>query len=329
MIEFLHRIAFSLYFRLKTLKGELNFRRAVFTRSDFLSIPDRPDEIRLFLVVRNEELRLPYFFKYYRELGVDRFFVVDNASTDGTARFLLSQNNTHVFRTTQSYGKFNCGHTWLVSLLNRYGRGRWCLVVDADEIFYYPDCEQASLKDLARFLDEKGYGAIPSFLLEMYPRGPLSGADYRQGEDFLSTARYFDGDPIDIYKGDLYGGMRQRVFGVHPNLLKFVFLKYTKPVALKQGCHIVKRARIADGISGCLLHFKYFSDFVFRCEEEARREEHWNNAVEYKRYSEVFKKDPGRSMYFHGSEEFRGSAQLVNLGFMADNRGFSGLREKA
>jgi len=33
-------------------------------------IPNAPGEIRLFMVIRNESLRLPYLFKYYLQMGV-------------------------------------------------------------------------------------------------------------------------------------------------------------------------------------------------------------------------------------------------------------------
>ena len=48
-------------------------------------IPERK-EIRLFAIMRNESLRLPYFLEYYKNLGVDRFFLIDNNSTDGSVQ---------------------------------------------------------------------------------------------------------------------------------------------------------------------------------------------------------------------------------------------------
>ena len=47
------------------------------SRLDHNLIPDL-DEIRLFAKVRNEAKRLPFFLCYYRALGVDRFFIIDN-----------------------------------------------------------------------------------------------------------------------------------------------------------------------------------------------------------------------------------------------------------
>ena len=48
-------------------------------RLDTHGIPEDKSEIRLFGVVRNESLRMPYFLDYYRRMGVMRFFIVDSA----------------------------------------------------------------------------------------------------------------------------------------------------------------------------------------------------------------------------------------------------------
>ena len=44
----------------------------------------KPDDILVFSTLRNERRRLPFFLKYYRDLGVKHFIIVDNNSNDGT-----------------------------------------------------------------------------------------------------------------------------------------------------------------------------------------------------------------------------------------------------
>jgi Glycosyl transferase family 2 len=58
-------------------------------RLDKHRISEDKNEIRLFGIVRNENLRLPYFLDYHRSIGVARFFIVDNDSGDGTAVFSI------------------------------------------------------------------------------------------------------------------------------------------------------------------------------------------------------------------------------------------------
>ena len=60
-------------------------------RIDSHPIYDSRDEIRAFMTVRNEALRLPSTLRHHRTLGVDRFFVLDNGSTDGTLDYLAGE----------------------------------------------------------------------------------------------------------------------------------------------------------------------------------------------------------------------------------------------
>ena len=67
--------------------------RALAKGRELKAVQDRtqqidPDAILLFCTLRNEDQRLPYFLKYYRDLGIDHFLMVDNNSDDGGAEFL-------------------------------------------------------------------------------------------------------------------------------------------------------------------------------------------------------------------------------------------------
>jgi hypothetical protein len=88
-------------------------------RTDGKAIPGRAPgrEIRLFSKCRNEKLRLPAFLADYRKLGVARFFIVDNASDDGSAEFLCAQPDVHVFHTYGSFRAARGGTNWLIATL--------------------------------------------------------------------------------------------------------------------------------------------------------------------------------------------------------------------
>jgi Glycosyl transferase family 2 len=151
-------------------------------------------EIRLFGVVRNENLRLPYFLDYYRRMGVIRFFIVDNDSQDGTTKFLREQRDCCVFHTAGSYAATRFGLDWLNPLINQYGDGHWIVLADADEIFVYPHCEHANLTELCAWLDCRGYQGVFALLLDMYSNRSLHVVNYRRGEDFLTACNHFDRD---------------------------------------------------------------------------------------------------------------------------------------
>jgi hypothetical protein len=163
-------------------------------RLDTRSIPDDKSEIRLFGVVRNEILRLPYFFDYYRRIGVKRFFIVDNDSQDGTIEFLLAQQDCCVFHTALSFQAARCGVLWINSVMDQYADGQWIVIADADEILVYPRCEQAKLPEFCTWLDRHGYQGVFALLLDMYSNRPLHDVNYKRGDNFLFACNRFDRD---------------------------------------------------------------------------------------------------------------------------------------
>lgn len=298
-------------------------------------IPKARHEIRLFMKVRNESLRLPFLLEYYFNQGVDRVFVLDHGSTDNTRTLVLSKLNAHLFQVS---GPLTRHGIWFDVLLHRYGLGHWCVIADADEQLIYPHYETMKLRRLCDFLDENSFNALHCLLLDMYPGGPLEKADYQAGSDPLTAAPYFDAGAYttelkknyvpawEMYHSGpelLYGGMRQRVFGIKPCLSKFPLFRFTRGMHLSPGMHFIENAHVAN-IRGALLHFKYLQDFPLRVKESVEREEHWQKAKEYKAYLKTLG-DSAPSFYSPASAKYSGSGQLVDLGLMKGSPRFDSL----
>lgn len=319
------------YLSIKISRNNKRFLASLKLRKiDSVPVHCGPSEIFLFMIIRNESLRLPYIFKYYLSKGIDRIFVIDNASTDDSVSFLLSQKNTHVFQTNEKYA---CQPIWLDLLLRRYGRGHWCLVADADELFIYPCDEKLTLHDLSLFLEDEGSNALDCVLLDMYSDKPLKSICYKRSSDPLESVPYFDRSGYYqkkwwtaqnpwvssdyIYSGiaRTYGGVRKRVFGIEPCLSKFAFFKFKPCMFFSAGTHF------AEGISpsklqGALLHFKFLNDFPDVAIREAKREQYWKAAIEYKAYAAKLRRNPVINFYYNNSIRFDNSAQLVGLGII-------------
>ena len=133
----------------------------------------KSDDIILFSTLRNERIRLVYFLRYYRNLGVDHFIFVDNDSDDGTREFLADQPDVSLWTTKKSYKSARFGVDWLNWLQRKYGHKHWTLTVDVDEFLVFPFSDTRSLRALTDWLDASSILSFSAMLLDMYPKGRL------------------------------------------------------------------------------------------------------------------------------------------------------------
>ena len=94
-------------------------------RIDTGDILDEKSEIRLFAKIKNESLRIEHFLEWYRQLGVARFFLIDNESNDGTLEIIHNQPDCYVFQNVGNMADAKAGVDWITPLLNEYGVGHW------------------------------------------------------------------------------------------------------------------------------------------------------------------------------------------------------------
>ena len=168
------------------------FRHYALVRKDTKTIEINPQDILCCVVVRNEALRLPYFLSYYRQKGIAKFLVVGNNSNDDSLSYLLDQPDVYVWHSAYSFNRANFGAGWFELLLRRYGVDHWCLIVDADELLYDPECERKNNIRLCKELDRKNKRAFNAVLLDMYSDRAIKETLYTPGQDFLEVCPYFD-----------------------------------------------------------------------------------------------------------------------------------------
>lgn len=298
-------------------------------RRDGRCLAIAPDEILCCLVARDERPRLPYFLAYYRRLGVDRFFVIDNGSTDGSVEWLLGQPDVHVWHSELSFKRANFGSSWFELLLRRHGVGHWCLTLDADEFLLFEGAPERTLRQFCRDLDRRGKRVATGILLDLYSDRPVHETVYREGDDPLSLCRYFDRDyPATVYEQGgpyrnqdiIFGGVRQRVFPAeHDYLLsKSVLLRYQPDVVLNPGQHLTNiQAQYHAREEICLLHFKFFASFEHYARQEAERQVHAMGAEQYRAYTRKLDEEQSLVLYDPAhSVRFEGTAQLRALGLL-------------
>ena len=293
-----------------------------------------PDAILGFATVRNEALRLPHFLDHHRALGVDHFLVVDNDSDDGSADWLAAQPDVSLWSTAYGYKAARFGVDWLTVLLARHGHGRWCLTLDADELFLYAHHETRSLRALTEWLDRTDRRAMGALMLDLYPRGRVGAVRYRAGEDPLDAIAWFDaGNYVSLRQPRLQnlwvqGGPRARAFFAAdprraPTLSKVPLVRWNRRYAYVSSTHSLLPRRLNHVWSeegrraptGVLLHTKFLPNILAKSTEEKARRQHFENSDLYEGYYDALIGDP--VLWCEGSSRFAGWRQLEGLGLMS------------
>ncbi len=288
----MHRLAIKHSFELELRQNNLN--------------KIRKDDILLFSTMKNETFRLPYFLKYYRDLGADHFIFVDNDSTDGMMELLKDQKDVTVYYTNKSYKDSHFGVYWLNYLLKKYGTGHWCLTIDPDEFLVYPHMENRNLKGLTSYLDANHNKSLYAPLIDMYSDKPVNETYYKAGDEPLKVCPYFDklgykfqGFDSNYRYCRFKGGVRQRVFNaVNPNmspaLNKIPLVKWKKHYAYLYSTHVAIPRILNENnnpnlTTGALLHFKFIDGIIDKIATEIQAKQHWDDSYEYKQYDKVLK----------------------------------------
>lgn len=313
--------------------------RAIRKRRELKTIVNRTgkikrDDILLFTTLRNERVRLAYFLQYYRDMGVNHFFVVDNDSGDGSRQYLAEQPDVSLWTTEHSYKESRFGVDWLNWLQSKYGHKHWTLVVDVDEFLVFPFSDTRSIRALTDWLDASSIRSFAAMLLDMYPKGRIDALPYQSGQDPFEIAAWFDSGNYTIEMnprlGNLWiqGGPRARSFFTEnprsaPAMNKIPLVKWHRSYAyvssthslLPRGLNRVYEEFGGEKVSGCLLHAKFLHTFGAKAEEELARGQHYANSHEYKAYHAAMRENP--DLWCKWSEKYDDWRQLENLGLMS------------
>lgn len=133
--------------------------------------------IHLYALCWNEAPILPFFFRHYDSI-VDRYFIFDNGSTDGSLDLL--KGNTKV-----CVGAFSVeGPSFVLAAVDFYnqvwkqsrGLANWVIVCNVDEHLYHADLRAylASLSPRYSLVIAEGYEMVS----ESFPAGDLVLSDY-------------------------------------------------------------------------------------------------------------------------------------------------------
>jgi len=187
----------------------------------------------LLSVVRDELLLLPAFFRHYRAIGVARFVIVDNGSTDGSLEWLADQPDVELWQCPQGFRAAHGGMRWINHLMDVVD-AQWALYVDADEFIVLPS-EISDLPAFTALLDAQGCDAAAGFMLDMHPRRWADLQGFASGDDPGVACPLFTDDYCmvgDVASPwfDVAGGVRAVQFGTAERLRKVPLLRIASGV---------------------------------------------------------------------------------------------------
>jgi len=258
----------------------------------------------LFCCLRNEIHRIPHFLEYYRNLGVDHFFFIDNNSDDGFLEYMKEQKDVSVWFTKHSYRDSNFGMEWCNTILKDYGTNKWCITCDPDEFVIYPNIETRKLPELTEWMDSMNQKSLFTVMIDCYSDKSIEDTHLDQTGNPFIACPYFDKfNFVQQYNEEfgniwLQGGVRMRThFKFKPEKApaqnKVPLVKWQKDYYYVSSMHHLSEKSINCSIynddrfvSGALFHFKYISKFKEKVTEEMHRNQHYNSGAEYKRYNE-------------------------------------------
>src|SRR5215217_1978030 len=166
------------------------------------------DELVVVCLVRDGRAYVRSFVEHYTSMGVKHMVFLDNGSTDGTVEALKNYDNVTVLRSTLPFRRYKAAMKHY--LIERFGRGRWSLCVDIDELFDYPYSDMVGLVSLLMYLNERSYTAVVAQMLDMFPEEPLSDAtseESQEDEPLKERHRFYDTSNVH----------RQYYSGTHPD----------------------------------------------------------------------------------------------------------------
>lgn len=302
-------------YRLRHLFGS---RAAVSSRK--LIVPLKANDLPLIVVVRNEADRLTPFLNHYRELGVTRFAILDDRSTDGTAELLAGQADVDLFSSPITYSQADLGNRWRQRITQIYGQPRWYLMVDADEYLVYDGMDRHPLGALVDWLKQRKMTRLLAPMIDMYPGGNIWDVPFDPTLAPWRVADHFDASGYVISRTARYlkitGGPRTRLFDRQHKLTKFPLIYVDRPTIFTSIHSPLPYWRNYPDPLAALLHFKFFADFNDKAQIAVAEGQYWNGASKYRQYYEVSSGKAVLSAMSEQSMRYDGVQSLVKTNLM-------------
>lgn len=278
----------------------------------------KDNEVILLCVVKNDLERIKMVYSHHKKLGVKKFVILDNNSSDGTLEWICTKSDIDVYQTEEKFNSLR-KYGWINKLISIYGMNRWYLYVDSDELFVYDNCENKDIHNLIDTMHEKKFYRMGVAMIDMYSeRGIYKPVALNKKID--EELIYFDTNSYnvtEIYKGtSITGGPRERVLGkserTSPLIVKHP-LFYFNEGNIFESAHYLFPYKFNIPINGALLHYKFLESDFEKHKIIAKEGNFSMGSKEYKMYISSFSSNSDITFMYHGTARYNNSSSLREI----------------
>lgn len=220
----------------------------------------------LICVVKDERVRMTRLFEHYRNIGICQFVIIDNDSKDGTLQFCMEQEDANVYSIKAPYSSAK-RVAWINQILSKYGRDRWYMIVDSDELIDYIGSETFPITELIKKMDEKHIKRVLGVQVDFYPKADM----FSSFEDSINWEEcvYFDRNTYITQNSDkcvwYVGGPRKRLLKTFSLLTKYP-LFYFDDSTINISSHYLYP--FEDNFGGkcylCIKHYEFLNNSDYK-----------------------------------------------------------------
>lgn len=285
-------------------------------------------------LVRDGRAYMHSFIEHYFSMGFKHIVFLDNNSIDDTVEIAKTYENVTILQSALPYKNYKT--LMKQFLIKRFGKNRWSLYADIDELFDFPFSDTLTLSEFIEYLNSNRFTAVVAYMLDMFSDKPLDEIANIDG-GLKETFRYYDITAIQKLDFEEFcpyneitnplitncrGGIRDILFNTFDRLTKtpLVFCN-DKIRPMWYSSHKVEQALIAD-VTVVLYHYKFVGDFLASVERVVREENYYNNSEKYKKYLKILKATPGLRIIQKTAKELTSVNDLIENQFLIISENF-------
>ncbi len=239
-------------------------------------------EIILVCVFNNFSEFFEKWIRHYANLGVKNFVLVNNNSDDDSVKKIneITKNikdiKLDLYNIEATYNCFRAC-SWRQQVLDIYGINRWYLNVDSDELFHVDE----KIEEYIDSINKDGHKSVKAIMIDVYSKKPIFENKNISDMEFVDSNTYKT-EINPFYGLRIYGGPRERVFGLKSSLQKIPLLYYTGNELIVNYHFVFPKELNFVNISSAIFHYKFLPNSLSLYKNMAKSGVYWQDSKEYK-----------------------------------------------